>query len=311
MLSRRSVRVKILQLLYSMDRDSELSFPEVQKKYLDSLDDSFELFIFTVYNLFKICEVANADESHRKGKHLPGDYDRAFTAKIFSETGISNIMENASCKKRIDNLGFEKENNGDFYKKIYDEFAKGEEYKDYILKSENTPDDHEAILLELFRHCRKSEYFEEVMEDKYTLWIDEKSLVVGVVKKYLKALKAGKFEFDPYLPDDETTKDFGQNLLDKVNEHVEEYKEIIESVVKNWDMERLAIVDTIILKLALCEMTKFKSIPTKVTINEYVEISKVYSTEKSKEFVNGILDKLMKDLSEQGKIVKEGRGLVE
>lgn len=311
MLSRRSVRIKILQLLYSMDRDQELSFADVKKKYKGSLDESHNLFLFTVFNLYKICETAVSDESKRKTKHVPGDYDKVFTAKIFNDTNIKEILEDKAINKKMTDLGFVDIKNGDFYKKIYDEFAKTEPYKDFILNQETTQENNTEILLELFRYCRKSEYFEEVMDDKYPNWIDEKSLIVGVVKKYLKNLKNKDLSFSQYYPDKETTHEFGQTLLVEVNKRDKDLMEMIVSVIKNWDTERLAIVDTIILKLALCEMLNFTTIPAKVTINEYVEISKIYSTEKSKEFINGILDSLMKDLSDQGKIQKEGRGLVE
>ncbi len=311
MLSRRSVRIKILQLLYSMDRDSELTFKEVKQKYNESIDQSFELFIYTMYNLSKICEVAVEDESKRKTKHLPGDYDKVFTAKIFNKSGIADLLNDTKFSKKVQALGYDKLSLGDFYKSVYEEFAKTEEYKDYILKGNESPDSDTEILLELFRYCRKSEYFEEVMEDRYSNWIDEKSLVVGVVKKFIKSLKDKNFDFDQYYPDDETCEEFGESLINKVNDIDADLMQAIEGVIQNWDTERLAIIDTIILKLALCEMMIFPSIPTKVSINEYVDISKTYSTEKSKEFINGILDTLMKDFIESGKIKKEGRGLVE
>ncbi len=311
MLSRRSVRIKILQLLYSMDRDSALTIAQAKVKFQESIDQSFELFIYTVYNLYKITEISVSDEAKRKSKHLPGDYDKVFTAKIFNASGMSLILEDKAINKNMSKLGFLDTSNGDFYKQIYDDFSKTEEYKDYILNAEGGEQSHTEILLELFRFCRKSEYFEEVMEDRYANWIDEKSLIVGVVKKYLKGLKDKELDFKHHYPDDETTKEYGESLFNQVIDNDKQYMESIEAVIKNWDVERLAIVDTIILKMALCEMINFTSIPTKVTINEYVDISKVYSTDKSKEFVNGVLDKLMKDLTEEGKIKKEGRGLVE
>ncbi len=311
MLSRRSVRIKILQLLYSMDRDSELTIAKARIKFQESIDQSFDLFIYTVYNLYKITEISVSDEAKRKSKHLPGDYDKVFTAKIFNESGMALILEDKEINKKITALGFLDIKNDDFYKQIYDDFSKTEEYKDFILNPSEGEQSTTEILLELFRFCRKSEYFQEVIEDRFSNWIDEKSLIVGVVKKYLKGLHAKELNFKQHYPDDETTKEYGESLFNQVIEKDKELMDAIEAVIKNWDTERLAIVDTIILKMALCEMMHFTSIPTKVTINEYVDISKVYSTDKSKEFVNGVLDKLMKDLSEEGKIKKEGRGLVE
>ena len=114
---------------------------------------------------------------------------------------------------------------------------------------------------------------------------------------------------DEYKPDDETVQDFGYALLENSLKNKDEYMNVIIPVLENWDHERLAIVDTLLLKLALCEMMEFPTIPAKVTLNEYVELAKQYSTAKSKEFINGILDKLMKDLESKGQLNKEGRGL--
>ena len=117
--------------------------------------------------------------------------------------------------------------------------------------------------------------------------------------------------FDTYKPTEDTILDFGLNLLSNVLEKNEQYKQQIENVLKNWDAERVAVIDMILLKMAAAEFVLFPSIPTKVTINEYMEISKSYSTEKSKDFINGILDRLLKDLEEEGGIDKKGRGLQE
>ena len=156
-----------------------------------------------------------------------------------------------------------------------------------------------------------NESFNDLIEDHYPLWQDDKSLVLGAVKKTLKALPTDERFFDEYLPSDETVKDFGEKLLSKVTTNNDKLLEIIEPTLKNWDVERVAIIDMILLKMAICELMNFPTIPTKVTLNEFVDISKQYSTDKSKDFINGILDRLMKQLHDSGKIVKEGRGLIE
>jgi len=136
-------------------------------------------------------------------------------------------------------------------------------------------------------------------------------LVAGAMKKTLKATPVSGDFFREHEPSDATVLEFGEELLKKTcEEDLSLFKEI-EPTLRNWDAERVAILDMVMLKMALCELLHFPTIPTKVTINEFVEISKVYSTEKSREFINGILDRLMKELSDQGRIVKEGRGLLE
>ena len=117
--------------------------------------------------------------------------------------------------------------------------------------------------------------------------------------------------YEAYKPTDDTVKEFGEVLLEKVHEDGDELFNIIEPTLKNWDAERVAVIDMILLKMAVCELVNFPTIPTKVTLNEFVEISKMYSTDKSKDFINGILDRLLKKLEKEGKVVKEGRGLIQ
>jgi transcription antitermination protein NusB len=150
------------------------------------------------------------------------------------------------------------------------------------------------------------------MEDHYGTWNDDKSVVVGAVKKTLKVLPQEDPNFyHEHRSSDETVNEFGFNLFERTLTSDVELLKYIEPNLKNWDSERVAIIDMILLKMALCEMMNFSTIPTKVTINEYVEIAKNYSTAKSKEFINGILDKVMRDFDDDGLITKTGRGLDE
>lgn len=309
MLSRRSVRIKVMQLIYSLDRDESLKPKDIYKSYTDNIDKSFELFLFCLYVIYRITEMSTQDMKKRKVKHLPSEYDKTFTDKLFNNALLKDITDNALLNKKWESLGFADMINEDYVQKIYDEFSKSGAYKEFI--KEDTSDlSVLRLLLELFRYCRQNEYFNEILEDNYFNWVDDKSLVVGSVKKYLKLLPAeNKNSFKEFLPEDETVKEFGLNLLKKTVTNKDAMMQHVIPVLENWDHERLALVDTILIQMALCELLEFPTIPGKVTMNEYVELAKNYSTAKSKEFVNGILDKLMVDLSESGHIVKEGRGL--
>ncbi|MEN9610350.1 MAG: hypothetical protein RLZZ628_1164, partial [Bacteroidota bacterium] len=171
--------------------------------------------------------------------------------------------------------------------------------------------EHSPILLELYRFLCGNETFNEVMEDHFPAWIDDKTLFVGATKKLLKALPKVDELVSDYEEEDMLTLKFGEQLLVKTVKKDAEILEYIKPMLQNWDADRVAVIDMILLKMATSELIDFPTIPTKVTLNEYVDLSKVYSTDKSKEFVNGILDKLLKKLKEEGKVSKEGRGLVE
>ncbi len=309
MLSRRSIRVKVMQILFALDRDKDLSLDEASKNYSKSISDCYNLLLFNLYVLIQLTKVSVEDDKHRKAKHLVTDEDSKFSAKLYQNEIIQGLVNNLSLEKDFSKHAFANKMDSDFYKKLYTDFSKNEKYLPYVL-GESTTASHREILLEMYRFCRQDEYFNEIMDDHFPSWTDDKSLIIGAVKKIVKAYPEAKDNFyKQFLPDSETVQDFGDVLLKKVAQEEDSLLEIIKPVLKNWDHERLAIIDTILLKMAIIEMTSFETIPTKVTLNEYVEVAKKYSTAKSKDFVNGILDTLLKDLEADGKIAKSGRGL--
>jgi N utilization substance protein B len=310
MLSRRSVRIKVMQLLFALNRDKDLSYADINKRYWEYITDTFNCYLFNLYIIVHIAEGAEEDEKKRKKKHLQNEKDKEFIPKLYTNELIQYLNSNPTLRKKFEALNFRNFIDKDYFRKIYQDFAKLPEYSDYVF-GDTTAEDDLSIILELFRHCRKNELYNEVCEDNFITWFDDKSIVVGTVKKTLKDLpeEANNF-FEKHYPDDETVKEFGENLLAYSVENDNELINMIKPTLKNWDHDRVAIIDMILLKMALTEMMHFPTIPTKVTLNEYVEISKMYSTPKSKDFINGILDRLLKELEKAGKINKEGRGLV-
>ncbi len=309
MISRRNVRIKVMQLLFTLSRDPELSFKEAMARYWETINSSYELLLFNIKNVVDITQFAVEDGEKRKSKYLPSDYDKNFSSKLYDNEIIASLANNKLLSKEFSKLGFIEGENADMLKKIYHEFSKEEVYLNYQ-KESSTAESTLEILLELYRFCRKSEYFNEIMEDKFPSWLDDKSLIVGAFKKCLKSLPSENQKFyEDYKPDDETVKDFGEQLLTDAFNKDDKLLEMIKPTLENWDHERVAIVDMILIKMAICEFVGFTSIPPKVTLNEYVEVAKNYSTAKSKDFINGVLDKLMKELESKGKINKSGRGL--
>jgi N utilization substance protein B len=299
-----------MQLLYALNRDPKMTKAEVLKQYDDYIENSYGLFLFTLYIFLNTCYESVEDEKKKGAKHLPTEDDQKFTAKLFTNPLVQSLNNNPELEKLFQKYGFSKKMDQDFCKQMYAEYAKLPSYREYVLSSEVSDDDHTEALLELFRVIRKHELFDEIMEDAFLNWQDDKSLAVGAMKKVIKSLPAEGNFFEEYYPDKETAVDFGKSLLREVLDHQDDLLQMVEPTLKNWDIDRLAILDMLLINMALAEFLHFPTIPTKVTLNEYVEISKLYSTPKSKDFVNGILDKLMKTLQEGGKINKEGRGLM-
>lgn len=311
MLSRRNVRVKVMQTLYAQNRDNTLSHKDVLKMYKDKIEESFDLLLFSLYNILNIAKVATEDFQKRKVKHLPTDVDKIFQPKLWDNIMVQSLMKNATVIKLFEKKSFAQKVDKDHFKKIYFDFSKEEPYSQFILEESNTEQILE-ILLELFRFCRKNELFVEIIEDNFANWEDDKSLIIGAIKKILKSQPTDNDDFlNEYYPEDETVKDYGLHILDKTLTDNQTLLNLIEPVLQNWDSERVAVIDMIIIKMAIIEFIYCPSIPSKVTINEYVELSKTYSTTKSKEFINGVLDKVLKELIIKDLVKKEGRGLLD
>ena len=304
MLSRRSVRVKVMQILYAQSRDKELQDKSVIQLYHDSIKGTFDLFIYNLYLITAITKVSVEDEAKRISKYLPTEDDKIFKSTLYHNDIIKGIITNKALTSRFEKLNFDKSVDEDIIRKLYKAFSEEKVYTDYWHNRKNTEDDRE-ILLELYRFLRANEIFNEMVDDMYYQWASEKSVVIGAVKK---VLKRNDFTDDfamEYYPPKETSIDFGLVLLNKsmnINKELDEY--VVPKLLK-WDKERIAAIDMIFIKMALAEILYFKTIPCNVTLNEYIELSKFYSTDKSKEFINGIMDKVVKDLKEKGKINKD------
>jgi transcription antitermination protein NusB len=309
MLSRRNVRIKVMQALYAAGR-SGAGYYDTRKRYLESVDKSYELYIYSLLVINKISEYANKDAAMRTEKLLPTDADKAFQPKLFHNAVSMAIYKNDTFNRLIRKYEMLERVEEDSIRQIYTDFLKEESYAKYLASPENTDDEHQFIYLELYRFCLNNDFFHDILEDYHLSWADDESLVAGAIKKTIKALPESRRFCEEYMPTDETIKELGEALLAKIFDNEPELLGIIEPNLRGWDADRLAVIDMISLKMALAELLYFPSIPTKVTINEFVDISKMYGTDKSKDFVNGILDRMMKQLLTDGRIKKEGRGLV-
>lgn len=310
MLSRRNIRIKVMQSVYNWFLDEELSERNVVRSYKKHVATSYELLIFNTRNIIQICKMSIDDKNWRKGKYLPTEGDRSFRPMLYENDVVAALEANSTYRD------FNKESFNEYLdvaqaKKIYVEFSKTPEYLDYLAIPDPSLDEHTNILLELWRFLCNHYLYIELVYDAYPNWIDDDSLVKGFLKRLIKGIVEDEELLKQYKPDYETVEEFGQCLLEDVVENFDEYDQQLIPYLQNWEIERIATVDRILIKMAFSEFMKFPSIPTKVTINEYVDIAKMYSTEKSKDFINGILDAALKDLVASDTLRKTGRGLIQ
>jgi len=299
-----------MQTLYAANRDKGLTSKAVASAYNNHIQQSFDLYLFNLLQLREIAKYAIQDSAHRKSKHLPSIEDKKFTTKLYHNELIQSTLDNAALNKLIKASPVRDYLTEDNTRRLYADLLKTPEYK-YYLEHTSTRHDHQQMLLFLYKYSVTGQIFNDLMEDYFVNWWDDKSLIIGAIKKTIKSLPLEDTFLLTMQPNYETITEFGKALLLDVYTNDVKLLENIEPALNNWDADRVAIIDMVILKMALSELMNFPTIPTKVTLNEFVEISKLYSTDKSKDFINGILDRLLKKLDKEGKIKKEGRGLVE
>jgi len=300
-----------MQILYSMGRDVTQDYTKGLLGYRRQINQSFDLYLLVLFYLIKISSYASIDSKNRKSRLRPSPEDQFFKPILAVNPFIKSLTENIGLFNLIDNHDIREKLDEDLVRSMYNEFLKTEDYKQFLQAEYLSPDDYINIYLNLLKSCLNSSHFQDIIEDNYSQWIDDESLVVGAIKKTLKQLPVASDFYKDYIPSEEATVEFGEFLLETVFFKDRELLEIISPNLQNWDAERVAVIDMILIKMAIAELMNFTSIPGKVTLNEYVEISKTYSTDKSKDFINGILDKLFKQLMENQKITKEGRGLLD
>ena len=300
MLSRRNVRIKIMQVLYAAERQGRTELRPLQSHYTQLVRRSFEAYLLNLLILQRTCEYAKADLATRNAKLLPSDEDRSFRPSLATNQSVRFLTENKPLSRLYDRYHIRSLIDGDQVKGLYRDFLTTDAYATYADFETPTQDQTTKVLLALYKWLQGQELFLTMIEDAFPLWNDDKSLVAGAMKKTIKSLPTSEDFAREYESTSEAVSDFGDVLLKFVVEADEQLLVRIKSVLQNWDAERVAIIDMILLKMAVAEFLEFDSIPPQVTLNEYLDISKLYSTDKSKDFLNGVLDKLLKELQGEG-----------
>ena len=315
MLTRRHIRLKIMQIIYAL-RISDFEYTkETEKKLLESIDSTYELYLILISFLIEILK--KAQEKHLiSQKKLLSDQNNIYDNKKFIKNQFLNLLKsnhlfNEEIKKRNLNLWHLDFKYVDL---IYENLTKSELFSDYIDNDEISYENDRNFVAKFYKNIIvTNDKLYSYLEDRNINWMDDFPLINTIILKLINKSKGvnSKTYFLPKLYKDNQDKIFAKNLLKITLKNYNNYNNEISKKIKNWDPDRIARLDYVMLNMALCELVEFKTIPIKVTLNEYIEISKEYSTPKSNVFINGILDSIVKDFTKTGKIIKEGRGLHE
>ena len=314
MLNRRYLRIKVYQALYAFWQSDAGSAARVEKEMFLSIERTFDLYVQLLLLFGEVRHVASERIEERKRKHLPSPEDLNPNPRFVENPVLVLLSESprllAEANKR--KLGWM--GHGELIARLVKEFTASEKYQQYMAMPEATFNAHRGIVLDLFLdHIADHEPLHDLFEGRSIFWMEDLDIACSLVKRSIETLKAGDGAVALTNLDREPAeeREFVTLLFRTTIDLGEEHEKAIAAKAANWDAERIALSDMILMKMALAEVKSFDQIPVKVTMNEYIEIAKAYSTPKSKNFINGILDKLFIEGKDSGAIRKVGRGLLE
>ncbi|MEI7626810.1 MAG: transcription antitermination factor NusB [Bacteroidota bacterium] len=302
MISRRNIRVKVMQLLYMIESGhSPISFKNPVSQLQKHLDQTSDLFVYLIYFITEVARYAETSSAFRAAKNLPSEEDLNVNIKIAGNEILWQILETDSYKKAIEQYKPSLKIDRDLLKKVYLELAKSEKYTSYIHELSRDKSKEKEILKLIFTaFMLPNEDFINHIEELYSNWDDDAEMMDQLVLNYLH--KPASYDLQQMIGAEKW--EFAKTLLTTTIEKKEYTAELIKPKLKNWDAERIALLDMILMRLGVCELLYFDTIPTKVTINEYIDLAKEYSTAQSGQFVNGILDNIHKEFMDKGEIHK-------
>ena len=316
MLNRRHLRIKVLQALYAYYQADEQSFRKVETELFNAIDRIYDLYLYLLLTMPELRDIAEHRIEENKKKIRPTEEDLTPNRKFVDNVLIERIANDAKLIRvsevnKVNWLGDEKH---ELLRKMFLNMRESETFFEHMNNGATGFEADKAMLLDLFKSDIANfpllySYFEE----ESIHWIDDIDLACSMVVKTIKSIeeegeRAGIMDL---YKDEEDEQEFVRVLLRKTISMDSENEKVIDHLTTNWELDRIAKMDTILMKMAITEFQMFTTIPTKVTLNEYIEISKYYSTPKSNGFINGILDKAIDYLKKEDKIVKIGRGLID
>ncbi len=319
MLSRRQLRVKVLQSLYAFIQSDNDRLEMGEKKLFISIDKLYELCFWQLAIIVEVVEFAKKRSEEAKLKHFPSEEDLNPNTKFIDNLFIKKLTDNRDFQKQCELYKVNWSDESEMIRRLYIRVKESKDYAEYMNSGDSSfVEDSEFIIKAFKKQIAKSDSLRNFYEDESIYWTDDYHNATSLVVKMINVISE---ELDEYLKlpriikttgevDDED-RTFTKLLFHKTILKSDYYEELITEKAVNWEFDRIASMDILILKMALAELLEFPSIPIKVTLNEYIELAKYFSTPKSSTFVNGILDKLISELNKGKKIKKSGRGLME
>ena len=315
MLNRRQLRIKVLQALYAFFQSGDNDLARGERELLTGVNKSFELYFYLLQLLKEIRFQAEKVVEEGKSKHRPSPEELSPNTKFMENRVLKQISNNSALTKFCNEHAVSWQDAPELPKRILQNVKVSQPYSAYMNSGVSDHFEDKRFITELLRNnIADYELLENFFEEKSIFWADEMDFWVSMVIKYVSFMDAERADGGP-LPglykNEEEDRDFILQLFRLTIIHSAAHERLVSEKTRNWEIDRIALMDIILMKMAITELLYFPSIPVKVSLNEYIELSKMFSTPRSKIFINGILDKLVQDFRSADQIKKSGRGLIE
>ena len=308
MINRVLIRLKVIQVIYAYYQNGGKNLEAAEKELFYSMSKAYDLYKYLLLLMIEVTQFADRRIDNRRNKLRPTEEDLNPNTRFIDNAFMAQLMQNTQLEEFRANQKRTWDDEGDFVKHLFERIEETKAYQEYMAKETLTYEDDRELWRKLYRSTiAQNDEIDEILEEQSLYWNDDKAIVDTFILKTIKRFEpenGAEQELMPEYKDDED-KEFARKLLRTAITGAEAYRKLMENNAKNWDMERFAFMDILIMQVALAEIMAFPSIPTSVSLNEYVEIAKMYSTPKSGSFINGMLDSIVNQLKSENKLNKQ------
>lgn len=308
MINRALIRIRVMQIFFAYYENETKDLKKAESELLFSLQKSYDLYHYLLSLMIEVTDLQKTKVENRKSKLLPSQQDINPDTKLINNKFIEQLRVNTELNKFLADRPYSWEDHDAFVKALLDDILASDTYRDYAQLTETDYNTDREFWRSIFKsHIAQSEDTYTILEDDSLYWNDDVEVIASFILKTIKRFEPENGASQELLPmfKDESDRQYAVTLLRETFFNSNQHRELIDKYTKNWESERIATMDMVIMQIAIAEVLHFPSIPTSVTMNEYINIAKAYSTAKSASFINGILDSVIKDLKADKKIVKQ------
>lgn len=307
MINRVLIRLKVIQIIYAYYQNGSKNLDTAEKELFFSLSKAYDLYNFLLLLMVEVTKYANKRLEAAKNKLAPSKEDLTPNTKFVDNQFIAQLEVNKQLLDFANNQKKTWENEPEFIKSLFEQIANSDIYKEYMAAETSSYDEDREFWRKIYKNIIfNNTALDEVLEEQSLYWNDDKEIVDTFVLKTIKRFDPQNGAKQELLPEfkDEEDRDFARRLFRRAILNADYYRHLISSNIRNWDLDRVAFMDVIIMQIALAEILSFPNIPVSVSLNEYVDIAKLYSTPKSGGFINGTLDGIVNQLKKENKLIK-------